>query len=182
VAGAFLVGYIAWSLGGGTWLLAPLVVFLSYTLLSPWVPANRRRIHNIHAVVAVASGGVVWLLLYSILNWPELLLPYTLSYAAQLAIIGYIRLRRYPRRLPEALLLTVCVLKGWACLFVPYLLAGGPPYGLAVGLAGVAAAALAFAWLQPGLDDCPADTPRWLRQAVCGGAASVLGLVGMMTM
>ncbi len=63
VAGAFLVGYIAWTLGGWPWVLAPLMVFLSYTLLSPWVPANRRRIHNIHAVVAVASGGMTWLLL-----------------------------------------------------------------------------------------------------------------------
>ena len=56
------------ALGGWHWLLAPLVVFLSYTLLSSRTQGNRLRIHNIHAVIAVASGGMIWLFLFAILD------------------------------------------------------------------------------------------------------------------
>ena len=176
VAGAFLVGYISWSLGGWHWLLPPLIVFLSYTLLSSRLESNRRRIHNIHAVVAVASGGMIWLFLFKILQRPDFLLAYFLAYAAQLAIIAYIRLRRFTPRLPGSLVLTVGVLKGWLCLFLPYWFLEGTTHGLVLGLVGVTAAALVFSWTQPGLDDCPADTLRWVRQALCAWLASGLGM------
>jgi phytol kinase len=177
VAGAFLVGYISWALGGWHWLVAPLVVFLTYTLLASHEPANRRRIHNVHAVLGVCGGGLAWLLLSKLLDRPDYLLPYTLTYAAQLAMIGLVRLRRHYPNLPGVIVLLVCVAKGWLCLFVPYLLAERTTHGLAVGALGVAAAVLAFYWTQPGLDDCPSDTPRWLRQALCAWFVSLLGLL-----
>src|SRR6202011_4279112 len=63
VLGAFLVGYVSWALGGWEWLLPPLILFLTYTLLSPRTEVNSRRIHNIHAVVSVTSAGLIWLFL-----------------------------------------------------------------------------------------------------------------------
>jgi phytol kinase len=181
VLGAFLAGYIAWALGGWRWLLAPLLLFLSYTLLSPKTVMNTRRIHNIQAVVCVTSAGLIWLFLAKILNVPELLFPYTLSFAAHLAIIGIARLRFDYAKLSALALLSLCVGQGWLILFVPYLLTEGANENTLkctfLALPAVAVAALAFYYLQPGIDDCPTDTARWLRQAAHAALGSVLGLV-----
>jgi phytol kinase len=181
VLGAFLVGYISWALGGWEWLLPPLILFLCYTLLSPRTEVNSQRIHTVHAVVCVASAGLAWLFLATIFNHPELLFPYTLSFAAHLAIIGIARLRYDYPHLPGLNLLVICITKGWLLLFLPCLLVQRVfPVTLAcvlISLLGVAAAAVGFYWTQPGIDNCPTDTPRWLRQAVHAAVASALGLV-----
>jgi phytol kinase len=192
VLGAFLVGYITWSLGGWQWLLAPVTVYLSYTWFAPRTASNRRRIHNIHAVVCVASTGLCWLFLDRLLNWPQLLFPYTLSYAAHLAIIGVIRLRRCEQRLSAPVLIGVAGFVGWALLLGPYLViqAWFPArafenstttlaWQVVFGIGGVLLAAAAFYCTQPGLHDCPADGRRWLRQAVHAGLVSSLGLAAV---
>src|SRR5207244_6099507 len=58
VLGVVLVGYITWALGDWPWLLPPLILFLTYTMLSPRTPANAQRVHNIHAVVCVSAVGL----------------------------------------------------------------------------------------------------------------------------
>jgi phytol kinase len=181
--GAFLVGYISWALGGWRWLLAPLILFLSYTLFS------RRRLptdgpgHNVHAVVCVASAGLIWLFLAKAFDLPELIFPYTLAFAAHLAIIAVSRLRARYLKMPVPALLGLCIAKGWLFLFVPYLLAEGfterAVKETVIGLAGVAVAAVAFYTTQPGMDDCPADTPRWLRQATDAALGSMVGLAAL---
>ena len=119
--------------------------------------------------------------LATLLHRPELLFPYTLAFAAHLAIIGIARLcYDYPKWSAPALL-AVCIFQGWVLLFVPYLIAEGVSRqtvgnGL-VGLASVSAAALAFYATQPGIEDCPTDTPRWVRQATYAGVGSLVGLV-----
>lgn len=183
--GAFLVGYISWALGGWTWLLAPLTVILTYTFLSPQTEANSRKVHNIHAVVSVASAGLIWLFLAKIMNRDDLLFPYTLAFAAHLAIIGIARLKFDFPQTPDAVVLVVCVTKGWLLLFVPYAVAQwfttdigmNTLRDLAISLAGVTVAAISFYATQPEIHDCPLDTPRWLRQAACAGLGSLLGLV-----
>jgi phytol kinase len=181
VFGAFLVGYISWALGGWHWLVAPLILFVSYTLLSPRTESNTRRIHNVHAVLCVSSAGLVWLFLSRIFGNPEFLYPYTLAFAAHLAIIGIARLRFDYPRMSALWLLTACTVRGWLLLFLPYLLAEGvTPTNVRLALLalpGVAFAALAFYATQPGLHDCPTDVPRWLRQATHAGLGSVVGLV-----
>jgi hypothetical protein len=37
----------------------------------------------------------------------------------------------------------------------------------------VALAVIGFSLTQPGMDDCPFDTPRWLRQTLWAGLASL---------
>jgi hypothetical protein len=78
-------------------------------------------------------------------------------------------------------LLIVCIGKGWLFVFLPYLLAEGVSrinlHATLLALGGVAGAALIFYGTQPGIDDCPIDLPRWLRQAACAGLASLVGLV-----
>jgi phytol kinase len=178
---AALVGYLAWALGDWRWLIFPLALFLSYTLLSPRTPLNSRRVHNVHAVLSVSAAGLIWLFLARTLNQPKLLLPYAIAFAANLAIIGIARLRHdYPQRSSTAIL-ALCIVKGWLILFVPFaLIADASPSPLVcmlTALAGVAAAALLFHAIQPGLEDCATDTPRWLRQTGSSALGSAVGLL-----
>jgi phytol kinase len=180
VLGVVLVGYVCWALGGWPWLVPPLTLFLSYTLLSPRTPDNTQRVHNIHAVVCVSSVGLLWLFLYRILDEPGFLYVFTLSFAAQLAIIGVARLAYDFPQLPAPSLVGLCSFQGWLLLFVPHLLLHElSPTAISrslLALPAVAVAALGFYLTQPGVRNCPADTPRWLRQAAHAGLASALGL------
>ena len=94
------------------------------------------------------------------------------------AIFAWYRRRR---DLSAGLLLGLSTGIGWLLLFVPYLLAEGLTAArlkaAAAALPATAAAALCFYLTQPRIDDCPSDTPRWLRQGCSAGLGSVLGLV-----
>ena len=85
---AALVGYVTWSIGGLSWLAAPALLYFGYTLL--W-PAARRKTphgHRVHNVLGVASVGLGWLFLAVAVDAPSLLYPYTIAYAAFVAVIG----------------------------------------------------------------------------------------------
>ncbi len=186
ILGAVLVGYISWAVGDGYWLVPPLTLFLSYTLLSPRTPGNSQHIHNIHAVLSVSSAGLIWLFLSNVLGEPAFLYLFTLSFAAHLAIIGVARLAfDYPLMKPASLL-ALCAFQGWFFLFAPYLLMhwNNPrviPQTL-LALPATALAALGFYIAQPEVRNCPADTRRWLRQAGLAGLASAAGLMPLYLM
>jgi phytol kinase len=181
VIGVILAGYICWAVGGWPWLVPPLTLFLTYTLLSPRTPDNSRHIHNIHAVVCVCSTGLLWLFLFRILDQQGFLYLFTLSFAAHLAIIGVARLGYdYPAMKPVPLLL-LCGFQGWLFLFVPYAIMQWNDSRVVVeivmALPATALAAAGFYLTQPEVRNCPADTLRWLRQAAHATAASAVGLV-----
>jgi phytol kinase len=183
VLGAFLVGYACWALQGWPWVLPPLLLFLTYSLLSRRLPVSARRVHNVHGVTSVCAAGLVWLFLAHILGIPEFYYPFTLSFAAQLGIIGVASLKYdYPEMGP-ALALGLSTGIAWLLLFVPYLLVAGlvvKTWSMVPVLAAfpvMAAAALVFYGLQPNICDCPTDTARWVRQGMCGAGASLLGLL-----
>ncbi|RFA25576.1 hypothetical protein CAI21_18800 [Alkalilimnicola ehrlichii] len=185
---AALIGYLIWAIGGWTWLIPPLIVFVGYVWLSPRTEANSASVHGLRALLSVAAPGLLWLTIAAQTARPELIYPYTLAFAAQLAIIGVARLRhQYPERSPQQVW-AGSAFKAWIFLLLPFAALGlleivGPTadYLLAaqVLLGGTTTllAAVAFSRLQPGLDDCPTDTPRWLRQAGIAAAASSLGLM-----
>lgn len=191
VLGAFLVGYLSWTLGGLEWLLPPLLLFLTYTWFAPHSERNQRRVHHIHAVVCVASAGLFWLFLARILNRDDFLLPYTVAYSAHLAIIGIARMKNCYPQWSCACVVRKAVLTSWLILFIPYLVAQSMLRGEVsvstalshslliglIGLGGVSAAALTFYCTQPNLHDCPLDARRWFRQAAHAGVGSVAGLL-----
>lgn len=179
--GAVLVGYISWALGGWHWLLAPLLFFITYTLMPTGRKENGQRAHNVHAVLCVSSASLIWLFLAKTLDASELIYPYTLAFAAHLAIIGLARLkRRYPH-LCGVIVLPAAIFAGWLLLFLPYLLAERAVVDTVaetlLALVGVTLAVIGFFMTQPDLHDCPTDTPRWIRQALWAGVASVIGLL-----
>jgi len=179
--GAFLVGYISWALGGWQWLLAPLILFLTYSAFWPSGDLSRWRTHNIHAVVCVASAGLAWLFLATIYHRPDFLFPFTLSFAAHMAIIGLARLRYDRPRAPILTLIAQCAGFSWLVMFAPYVVAQDVTLAsvkaAAIALPVVVLAVLAFNATQPGMDDCPMDAPRWWRQAADAALGSGLGFV-----
>jgi phytol kinase len=179
--GASLIGYICWAVGGWHWLLAPLLVFAGYKVLTSGKGVNNQRPHNVHAVVWVSLGGLTWLFLATVMDRPDFYYLFMLAFAAQMAIIAVARLGFRFTGLSGPSLVCLCTLEGWLLLFVPFLLVerfSQRTLFLTLGaLPAIALAAAGFYLTQPQVRDCPVDTPRWLRQAFHGGLGSALGLL-----
>jgi phytol kinase len=163
-----LVLYISWALGGWQWLLPPFLLLVAYSFFFPEKITPAHRTHNAQAVLAVASTGLLWLFLFRIWQQPELLFPYTVAFAAHLAIIAWSLL--YPRFPSAKRIMAACVLVAWGLMFVPYILIErGTKWSLMQ--AGVALLISAFAFtafylVEPRQDGIyPATGPRWVRQA-----------------
>ena len=100
-------------------------------------------------------------------------------------IIGIARLKFDFPWMSGPAVVSVCTIKSWLLLFVPYVAVQSIPEGVkektilwaVAALPAVALAAVAFYWTQPEITNCPVDTPRWLRQAGEAGLASAIGLV-----
>lgn len=177
--GAAFVAYASWALGGWRWLLPPVLMFLIYITLSPRNERDSRGV-SIHAVICVTSTSLFWLFLYSSLG-PDFYGAYVLALAAHLAIMGISRLQRSLPWLQLTVAIIVAVLVSWLSFFVPFMVIEGPSRAtwayFLVAPIGIALATLCFAWLQPGLHNCPTDTPRWLRQAIIVAATSTLSII-----
>lgn len=85
---AALVGYVTWSIGGLSWLAAPALLYFGYTILWPAAQRKKPHGHRVHNVLGVAAAGLGWLFLAVAVNVPSLLYPYTIAYAAFVAVIG----------------------------------------------------------------------------------------------
>jgi len=156
-------------------------LFVVYALLSPRTARTNWRLHDIHSVVSITSVSLLWLFLARTLGRAEFFYPYTLGYAIHLAIMGIARLKHDYPRLPDPVVLSTAVVKSWLLLFLPFVLLEGFTAKILLmvlgGFVGTALGGIAFYTIQPGLDDCPADAPRWVRQAGIAATASVLSLV-----
>jgi phytol kinase len=178
--GAAFVGYVFGAVGGWIWLVAPLTLLVSYKTL--WPSRRRRnvaRVHTVHGVMSVASGGLGWLVLATAGDQPQLLYVFTLSFACHLSIIGTARLRFEFPQMPPAVLLPICALKSWLLIVCPYVLLHGVAGTWVAGLLAfptVLVTTLVFYQLQPGMEDCPRDTERWIRQALVAALGSAVGL------
>src|SRR5690606_37472020 len=87
-------GYLCWTLGGWEWVLPPLLLFLSYNILSPSDVGRNARPYTVQVVLGVGTVGLFWLILAAARRDDAYYYPYMLSFAAQLAMIG---LARYAR-------------------------------------------------------------------------------------
>jgi phytol kinase len=175
-----LVLYASWALDGWRWLLAPAVLFASYSWFFPGKATEIEQKHNVYAVTSVAFAGLLWIFIATVDGKPELLFPYTVGYCVHLTILGWTLIcARFPARSSwraGPLLVTRC----WLLIFTPYLLAQG--FSLvsleqtAIALAICALAFGAFCLIEPRtLDGYSVKPSRWIRQGVF--ALIVSGLV-----
>ena len=181
VAGAFLC-YVAWALMGWRWLVPPLVIFVGYKWLSPVTPDNSRRMHGVPAVLSVWAPAVAWLALARWRGDASLLFPYTLAFAAHLAMFGISRLAcQYPSR-PLPPIVGRAVTASWAVVLIPYVVSTGIGRAVlaaaALAVPALLAGALAFAGTQPDIRNARQDASRWITQGSGAALASILGWAG----
>lgn len=203
--GAAFVGYLSWTLGGWRWLLPPLILFLAYPRMVPsidaaqldaaeraimrWLPSDphlpRRqweRVHNVHAVISVCGAGLLWLAVFGLTEQVLWLYPYTVAFAANLAVIGVAGLR--PRdywRPQQWVVVGRSIGIGWLVMLVPMWVLNPlsvASLGFAIAaLGGTALAAIAYYLCQPWLRSRPTDTPAWVSRALLTTLGSLLGVL-----
>jgi phytol kinase len=164
--------------------------------MMPWLPENFdipthnwERVHNIYAVLSVAAAGLLWLFLFGAIDSPEstykhteFFYPYTLAFAANLAIIGVAGLSPLNYwHSPHLIRVAAYIVKSWLLLFLPLLAIEGISIhsisGTAAGLIGTALAAIAYYLTQPLLQKRPTDTLNWLCRAAYTAIGSLFALI-----
>jgi phytol kinase len=183
VAGAFLC-YVAWALMGWRWLVPPMVIFLGYKWLSPVTADNSRRMHGVPAVLSVWAVAVAWLALAGARGDASLLLPYSVVFAAHLAMFGVSRLAHQYSARPVPLLLWRAIVVSWSLVLIPYLITMGfetvNVAASALSLPAVGLGAWLFVRTQRDIRDTRQDARRWLIQAGAAGIASLAGWFGLL--
>ncbi len=186
VLGAALIAFLAWALGGWQWMIAPITLFSTYALLFP--RENRdgtTRMHDIHDVLRATGVGIAWLFLAAAYHRSDFLLPYTVSFAAHLAIIGVIRLQERFGGRERHFVPIIALVKSMILLLVPYYLLAGrqdrsswitllvlAPVGIGIGIAGAR-----LAGVIPGTPR--SQYRRWILQAgvAAGSALTMKGIL-----
>lgn len=120
-----LIGYVSWSVGGWRWLVPPLVVFLSYAVFFPRPEQIAARPHDLVAIFAVTSAGLLWLALRFILPDNIAYYAYTLSFAANLCFIGVTWFAVARPGVNRGVAIIAAGLIAWGALFVPFLFIRG---------------------------------------------------------
>jgi phytol kinase len=185
-AGAFLC-YVAWALMGWPWLVGPFAILLGYRWLSPPTADNSRRMHGVAAIIAVWAAAVAWLALARLAGNPALLLPYTVVFAAHLAMFGTSRLAFQFRDRPLGRLFWQAVVTSWAIVMTPYVLVTGWETGnllaAAASVAAIALGATLFVRTQPDIRITESTPRRWVLQgagaAVASGVAWLLAVAAV---
>lgn len=181
VAGAFFC-YVAWATMGWQWLVAPLAVLAGHSRLSPPTAENSRRMHGVPVVFSIWLAAVGWLVLARITGRSELLFPYTVVFAAHLAMFGFSRLaHQFPHRRLGGLFWRA-VGASCAIVIVPFaIVASSSVANVPMALAAVATIALgtlAFAAMQP-VRHAPLTAARWFCQGSAAAIASALAWAGV---
>lgn len=176
VAGAFFC-YVAWATMGWQWLVAPLAVLAGHSRLSPATAENSRRMHGVPVVLSIWLTAIGWLVLARVSGRSEFLFPYSVVFAAHLAIFGFSRLaHQFPDRTLGRLFVRALV-ASCAIVIVPFAIAAGisavKVQMVFVALGAIAFATLTFAVTQP-IRHTPLTRSRWLCQGTAAGIASTL--------
>lgn len=179
--GAALVGYLTVSLGGWTWVVPPLILYLGYTVLWPRKEQLHTRPHDVHAVAAVCVPGLLWLALARTYDHWDLYYPYTAFYAVQLAFIGVAYYREVQHKMVERILIPICAGKSWTAVFLPYLLINSFSVDsllfTGVALIVVIGATMVLNIAIPRPDKYSIEKYPWMQQTIIGAAASALCLI-----
>ncbi len=168
---AALVLYASWGAGGWQWVVAPAMLLACYSIFLSDKQLISTRKDNVYAVASVGSAGLLWIYFSRLTGNSALLFPYTMSYTAHLALLGWtLRALRKPEQSPWKGGL-VLLLQCWVLMFAPYfMVAGFSRAALVNAVIALPVCALSFALfciIEPRHNGLYSDTGwRWLRQAV----------------
>lgn len=173
--------YVTWSIAGWRWVVPALILLTVYRSITTDVsmPEEKRRF-NFPVALANLFGSLVWLLVYRRSGDPTIFVPFAAVYGADLAIITLVRHRRAMPYVPRWWSIAGSTLKGSAILFPCIALFQGLDLGALASMAAaslsVLAATVLYALSQGHSEQRPVGDERWLRQAACAAAGSVLSL------
>jgi phytol kinase len=171
---------VFWALGGWVWLMAPLVLFLTYAVIPPMDHAESGRVHDTRAVAAYATPPLVWTFLATAASAPSYLFGFTVSIAAMSCMTIIVRLGRRMHTGGPFVVPAIAVAVASALMFVPWLLVTGVDLhglvGVAIGVAATAAAAIALAVVRARRADHAADPGRWAIEAFVAMGVSMLAM------
>lgn len=182
--GAALALHFFWAVGGWPWLVAPVVLLTSYVRLMPTVPGGV-PIHNLVAVICISFGGLVWCVAHAVAPEGPWLWAYTLSMAAQQAVIATVRFSQGRPHWPRAAWCAVGVAQAASLHGAAFWLVDrgatvdGPAY--AWGGAAVALATAGFVLFERQLAMPDDLSSRWWKQGATAVIASSAGVVHLFT-
>lgn len=178
--GAAFVGYLSWTIGGWQWLIFPLILLISYSLWYPWKSYYVERSHTIYAVISVAFTGTLWLFLSQTFHAANFFYPYTLAFAANLAIID-IAVPHNCSESPQRQCVSLAILKGWVLIYLPFLAIQGFStlafIQSLIALPAIVIMAIAFLRVQATLHPNPNAVPMWVSRAGIVTLGSLLSLI-----
>jgi hypothetical protein len=133
--------------------------------------------HGVSVVLSIWLIAVGWLALARLTGRPELLFPYSVVFAAHLAMFGFSRLaHQFPERRLGRLFLRA-VIASCAIVILPLAIAAGVSVVTLqmafTALGTTALCTLAFALMQP-VRHAPLTVGRWLCQGSAAAVASAL--------
>lgn len=179
--GVSLWGYVVWALADWRWVVPPLLLIVTYTVVTRHTPHDHGRIFNFPVVLANIVGGLLWLLLYRASGQTDYFYPFAATFAVDLAIIALVR---YKYAEPESRWTTAVLIstgKGILLLAPSIVLVDGIAPAAAINIivctAAVLLAVVMFAAMQPSLETYPIGTARWLRQAIFTAGGSVVAFL-----
>lgn len=86
LAGALAL-YLVWAVAGWLWALTPLLMTIGYSIMCPPSEKSWQTRHSLNDLGAVAGPGLLWLFLATSTQTNTLVLPFTISWAAQTGMI-----------------------------------------------------------------------------------------------
>jgi phytol kinase len=178
--GAALALYFFWTVGGWTWLVAPVILLGSYVRLMPKAPSEM-PCHNLIAIICVGSAGLLWCVAQAFAPDPRWRWLFTLGIATHQAMIAIVRFSQgrpgWSRGSWWAMGVVQAVgLQGLAFYAVDR---GSTVSGAAIaaGALCIATAAALFVVVERSLQE-PADlSVRWWKQGFTAVLASFGGLL-----
>jgi phytol kinase len=180
LAGATLVLYLCFAVGGWLWLEPPLLLTMVYTFL-PFRPQRvSAEVHGNTVILSMAAAGFVWLFLDKSLHDTDYRLPYVLSFALQLSMVFLARWKRGKPTTATWLIISGASFAAWLFAFVPALVVAWSHLSVSVALTAlmvVAAATTLFCALEGHPADMPNSVRRWLIQTAVALAGSTAGLL-----
>jgi hypothetical protein len=133
--------------------------------------------HDVPAVLSVWAPAVCWIALAGATANREMLFPYTVGFAAHLAIFGVSRLASQFPAVPLARIFVRAVAISGALVLVPYtFIAGLSARTMVLSIGGtfaVALGAIVFMLVQRTIRNTPQDARRWVLQAAAASIASM---------
>jgi hypothetical protein len=129
------------------------------------------------AVLSVWAPAVAWLSLAAATADHRLLFPYSVGFAAHLAIFGVSRLAFQFRDVSLVKLVARAVVSSSVLVLIPYAAVVGSSTRTAAsvgaGVLGIAAGTILFTAAQRSIRNTPQDASRWILQAVAAFIATL---------